>query len=244
MTYKFSQTKVDLNVPYCMKNNSIFCLPEKEGQFIFIDNCYLPLIEVLEILRKNFTFKKFLLIRCLVNRKVCIRVIFFSCKDISRECKTFYESKSHPETRNMTSILQGPIKPKYHNLAKYRFLKAFCDSYIGMTSENLLCSSCCAEDVRITINEYFCWRFYNKKMILEANKEKDDLFAQMSLIDRIKAHLQKGEGYLEWGTHQFDIEDLHLQTDIVDDFFKEMRFPKKVYYDLPDGRKLFLGITK
>jgi len=252
MKYKILRNQADFNTPYSVKEVSSLCLPEENGQFIFINNCYLPLIKVLQILRENFSFEKFLLIRCLVNRRICIRVIFFSRQEISKERKTYYESQLSSE--NVKSVLQGPIKPKFHNLAKYRFLKAFCDSYLGMTSENLLCSDCCREDVKITINAYFCWRFDYKRMILKPIKEKEALLARQSLVEQVRYHLNNMQDHTEWGARCFDIEDVFLQMDIVDDFFKKMRSSndpffsreqsKKVYKVLPDGTKLFLGFRK
>jgi len=250
--YKILLNQADFKTRYSAEEVSGLSLPERNGQFIFIDNCYLPLVKVLQILKKDFSFEKFLLIRCLINRKICIRVMFFSDQGISRECKTYYDGKSSKE--NVISVLQGPIKPKFHNLAKYRFLKAFCDSYLGMTSENLLCSNCCREDVQITINTYFCWRFDYKRVVLKPVKEKEALLAQLSPREQIRYYLNNPQDLVEWGAHRFDIEDVSVQMDVVDAFFKEMRSSndpffsrqqsKEVYKTLPDGRKLFLGFRK
>jgi len=210
----------DLNIKFCAKSISKYSLPEKNGQFVFIDNCYLALDLVLEIFRKEFKFEKFILIRCLVNKRVCIRFIFFCDKNISSECKVYYKDRDY-ETRNVVSIWQGLIKPNYHNRAKYVIVKAFCDSYIGMNKENLICSMCCSLDVRSTINTYFCWRFDYKREVLRLERERNKNKEILSFREAIKESLN-GNDFLEWGTHHFDIEDVNIQMEIVNVFFEKM----------------------
>ena len=245
----------EFNLPYSVEAEDLSRLPEQGGQFIYIDDCscHFPLTDVLEILKVNFKFEKFLLIRCLINKKSCIRIIFYSTESISEECKTYYRDESS-SSQNVTSILQGPIERGFHNVAKYRFLKAFCDSYsYRMTSANFLCSICVMEVARITIRMYFSWRVHYKQEVLNEVKQRNALLALKSADEQMRFHLANQHDYVEWGTHRFDIESIHYQLRAVESFFKKMRGPKDpfsrqqskaVYKTLPDGRKLFLGFRK
>lgn len=202
-------------------------LPERGGQVIFIENCDLNLGIVLMVFRSRFKYRirKFILLRCIVKERVCIRFIFFLNKSISSECEIYAQNL---ESQNLcvVSSFQGPIKEGFHNRAKYFFIKSFCDSGLELNLDNFICSPCCSEDVESTMAKYFRWRFDYKSMMVV--KERARLRAKnMSSRNEVLEICRD----VEFGMHSFDIECIFHQMSIVSNFFRETnwRNEKKKY---------------
>jgi hypothetical protein len=87
-----------------------------------------------------------------------------------------------------------------------------------MDENNFICSPCCSVDAQSTIIRYFCWRFDYKRMMLE--KEQARIKANnMSYRDEVLEICRSGDYSVEFGMHDFDIECINYQMDIVSDFF-------------------------
>jgi hypothetical protein len=199
-------------------------LPERGGQVIFIENCDLNFGIVLMVFRSRFKFRfsKFILLRCIVKERVCIRFIFFLDKSISSECESYVQNL---DSQNLcvVSSFQGPIKKGFHNRAKYFFIKSFCDSGLELNEDNFICSPCCCADAESTMAKYFRWRFDYKSMMLE--KEQARLRAKnMSSRNEVLEICRN----VEFGMHSFDIECINYQMDIVSNFFGEINWRNQV----------------
>jgi len=215
-----SKFEKEISLEYSIESISKGRLPETKGQFIFIDNCYLKLDVVLKIFQRRFKFHKFILLRCIVKKRVGIRLIFFSDESISSKCETYYKDLES-SNRHIISSLQGPIKKSFHNRAKYFFIKSFCDSGLDMNENNFICSPCCSVDAQSTIVRYFCWRFDYKRMMIE--REQARIKAKnMSYRDEVLEICRSGDYSVEFGTHDFDIECINYQMAIVSDFFRRI----------------------
>ena len=208
-------------------------LPERGGQVIFIENCNLSLGVVLMMFRSRFKyrFSKFILLRCIIKERVCIRFIFFLDKSISSECEIYaqiYAQNSESQNLCVVSSFQGPIKKGFHNRAKYFFIKSFCDSGLELNQDNFICSPCCSEDVESTMAKYFRWRFDYKRMMLE--KERARLRAKNRSSRNEVLEICRN---VEFGMHSFDIECINHQMDIVSNFFRQInwRNEKKKYLE-------------
>jgi len=215
-----SKFEKEISLEFSIESISKGRLPETQGQFISIDNCYLRLDVVLTILQSRFKFQKFILLRCIVKKRVGIRLIFFSEKILSSKCEIYCKDLVNP-SRQIISSSQGPIKEGSHNRAKYFFIKSFCDSGLDMDKNNFICSPCCSVDAQSTIIRYFCWRFDYKRMMIE--REQARIIAKnMSYRDEVLEICRSGDYSVEFGMHSFDIECINTQMDIVAEFFRKM----------------------